>query len=128
MLDALDEGMICHTLRSRFVQDAFYTAVGTILVAINPFQYLPIYGPDRMLDYHRPGNRKLPPHVFSVAAAAHKDMALSGIDQAHMAHAQSGAHAPCKRARAVQACTRRARAVHTPFTCHSHAIHMPSTQ
>ena len=28
MLDALDEGMICHTLRSRFAQDAFYTSVG----------------------------------------------------------------------------------------------------
>ena len=28
-LDALDEGMICHTLRSRFAQDAFYTSVGT---------------------------------------------------------------------------------------------------
>ena len=28
ILDALDEGMICHTLRSRFAQDAFYTSVG----------------------------------------------------------------------------------------------------
>ena len=117
MLDALDEGMICHTLRSRFAQDAFYTSVGTnprprpnphphprprprprprpqprprprqvgtILVAINPFQHLPIYGGSTMLEYHRPGNRQLPPHVFAVAAAAHKDMALAGVDQACM--------------------------------------------
>ena len=58
--------------------------MGTILVAINPFQHLPIYGGERMLEYHRPGNRQLPPHVFAVAAAAHKDMALAGVDQACM--------------------------------------------
>ena len=58
--------------------------MGTILVAINPFQHLPIYGGSTMLEYHRPGNRQLPPHVFAVAAAAHKDMALAGVDQARI--------------------------------------------
>ena len=81
MLDALDEGMICHTLRNRFQADAFYTAVGTILVAINPFQYLPVYGPETMREYHRPGNRQLPPHVFQIAASSHKSMSLDGANQ-----------------------------------------------
>ena len=69
--------------------------MGTILVAINPFQYLPIYGGDRMLEYHRPGNRQLPPHVFGVAAAAHKDMALTGVDQAR-AYMHGAQRAECR--------------------------------
>ena len=64
---------------------------GTILVAINPFQYLPIYGADLMHDYHRPGNRQLPPHVFAVAAAAHKSMSLNNADQAVLISGESGA-------------------------------------
>ena len=91
MLDDINEGLICHTLRQRFADDAFYTAVGTILVAINPYRYLPIYTPATMKEYHRPGNKRMAPHVFQVAAAAHKAMALDNADQAILISGESGA-------------------------------------
>ena len=87
-------------------------------MAINPFQYLPIYGGDRMLEYHRPGNRQLPPHVFGVAAAAHKDMALTGVDQARACmHGAQRAEGRVQNAE----CACRARTVHMPCTAQPYA-------
>jgi myosin heavy subunit len=37
-LDELDESIILHTIRRRFARDAIYTAVSSILVAVNPFK------------------------------------------------------------------------------------------
>ena len=92
MLDAMDEGLICHTLRKRLEADAFYTAVGTILVAINPFKYHPeLYTSTLMHDYHQPGNRTLPPHVFNIAAAAHRSLSLEAKTQALLISGESGA-------------------------------------
>jgi myosin heavy subunit len=44
VLDALHEGLILWNLKERFLQNEIYTAVGSILIAVNPFQRLPIYG------------------------------------------------------------------------------------
>ena len=88
-------------------------------MAINPFQYLPIYGGDRMLEYHRPGNRQLPPHVFGVAAAAHKDMALTGVDQARAC--MHGAQRAEGRVQSAE-CACRARTVHMPCTAQPYRL------
>ena len=91
MLEDLNEGLVCHTLRSRFMSDDFYTSVGTILIAINPFKYHSIYTPEHIQSYRNPGNRQLKPHIFQVAAAAHTALALEGSDQAILISGESGA-------------------------------------
>ena len=40
-LDSLTEGSILHHVRRRFRKGDIYTAVGSILVAVNPFERLP---------------------------------------------------------------------------------------
>ena len=92
LLDTPDEGMICHTLRQRFADDGsgFYTAVGSILVAVNPFKYYDLYAPELMHLYHRPGNRQLKPHVFQIAAAAHKTLTLEQQNAAILISGESG--------------------------------------
>ena len=42
-LEEVSEAIIIHQLRERFKDDAIYTYVGSVLCALNPFFYLPIY-------------------------------------------------------------------------------------
>jgi len=91
MMDSHDDAMVLHTLRCRFAEDSFYTSIGTILVAINPYRYLPLYTPAIVAQYHRPGNRQLSPHVYQIAAAAHNSLLLDNADQAVLISGESGA-------------------------------------
>ncbi|NWT55289.1 MYO9B protein, partial [Erythrocercus mccallii] len=43
-LAELDEAALLAGLRERFLQQHIYTDIGDILVAMNPFQLLPLYG------------------------------------------------------------------------------------
>jgi len=74
LLDSLDEGLILHNLRERFQKDQIYTAIGGILVAINPFKRLPIYSPDRIEAYHKRGNKQMPPHPFLITSIAYNNI------------------------------------------------------
>ena len=93
MLDDINEGFICHTLRKRYYEEetGFYTSVGTILIALNPYKYHPIYTAEHIKRYRHPGSTKLPPHVFQVASAAHTALSLEQRDQAVLISGESGA-------------------------------------
>lgn len=69
MLPAVNEPMILHTLKQRFLGGDIYTAIGEILISINPFQPLPIYTPSAVHLYATRGSSHLPPHIFAVRAA-----------------------------------------------------------
>ncbi|KAF0686959.1 Aste57867_21251 [Aphanomyces stellatus] len=78
----LDEESIQKTLELRFTQKQIYTTTGSILVALNPFERLPLYAPETKHAYIVHGNRlaagekleKMPPHVYTVADKAFRDM------------------------------------------------------
>jgi myosin heavy subunit len=70
-LDSLDEGLILHNLKERFVKERqIYTNIGTILVSINPYETYPIYTVDKIYEYRSRGNRLLDPHVYTIADEA----------------------------------------------------------
>ncbi|KAM9313161.1 unconventional myosin-IXa [Gastrophryne carolinensis] len=73
-LPDLNERTLLETLRTRFRQEKIYTYVGSILVAVNPFRFLPIYNPKyvKMYDNRRLGDRE--PHIYAVADAAYHAM------------------------------------------------------
>ncbi|XP_040198980.1 unconventional myosin-IXa isoform X2 [Rana temporaria] len=73
-LPDLNERTLLDTLRTRFRQEKIYTYVGSILVAVNPFRFLPIYNPKyvKMYDNRRLGERE--PHIYAVADAAYHAM------------------------------------------------------
>ncbi|NXF45830.1 MYO9A protein, partial [Oceanites oceanicus] len=50
------------------------TAVGDILIAMNPFQPLPLYGREVSERYRRQETDTLPPHIFAVASRAYHAM------------------------------------------------------
>ena len=54
-LSYLNEPGILNVLRQRYAGDAVYTAAGPVLLAVNPFRPLPLYGPDAARHYSQRG-------------------------------------------------------------------------
>jgi myosin heavy subunit len=81
-LQFLDEPNIMHNLEIRYEAEKIYTSTGPILIAINPWKELNIYGYDFMEKYKDHGmqheSEKLPPHVYAVADSAYRDMLRTG--------------------------------------------------
>ncbi|XP_028981003.2 myosin-IIIb [Esox lucius] len=73
-LSDLDEQSLLESLSQRFKQDRIYTYIGDILVAINPFKYLPFYEKEVSERYKCHEKTKLPPHIFAVADRAYQSM------------------------------------------------------
>lgn len=63
LLESLNEEAFVGNLQTRYHRDQIYTAIGTYLVAVNPFRPLPIYSPDQVQAYATTNPFKLPPHV-----------------------------------------------------------------
>ncbi|OQR94959.1 myosin-like protein [Achlya hypogyna] len=83
LLVNLDEAAILHALQRRFAHEEIYTSTGAILVAINPFAPMNhLYDAETKAAYIDFGNRrvtgeklpKLPPHIYTVADTAFRDM------------------------------------------------------
>ena len=72
----LNEATLLHHLRARFTRNHFYTALGNILISINPFKWddrlyaknvIQFYVDNRQLGMRK---RHLPPHTFAIAERA----------------------------------------------------------
>jgi myosin heavy subunit len=63
-----------------------------VLVSINPFKQLPIYGPAQIAEYARPSAYRLdPPHTFAIANSAFRRLCAEGLSQAVLISGESGA-------------------------------------
>lgn len=71
-LSYLNEPEVLYNLQVRFVNhNAIYTYCGIVLVAINPYEELPIYGNDTIMAYRGQSMGDLDPHIFAVAEEAY---------------------------------------------------------
>ncbi|XP_026175804.1 unconventional myosin-IXAa isoform X2 [Mastacembelus armatus] len=86
----LNERTLLDNLRSRFRQEKIYTYVGSILIVINPFKFLPIYNPKyvKMYDNHTLGH--LEPHIYAVADVAYHAMLQRQRNQCIVISGESG--------------------------------------
>ncbi|XP_014854758.1 PREDICTED: unconventional myosin-IXa isoform X7 [Poecilia mexicana] len=89
-LPELNERSLLDNLRSRFRQEKIYTYVGSILIVINPFKFLPIYNPKyvKMYDNHTLGD--LEPHIYAVADVAYHAMLRRQKNQCIVISGESG--------------------------------------
>ncbi|XP_058264169.1 unconventional myosin-Va isoform X2 [Hemibagrus wyckioides] len=91
-LSYLHEPAVLHNLRIRFMDSKLiYTYCGIILVAINPYETLPIYGADIINAYSGQSMGDMDPHIFAVAEEAYKQMARDGRNQSIIVSGESGA-------------------------------------
>uniref|UniRef100_A0A3B4VRW3 Myosin IXAb n=1 Tax=Seriola dumerili TaxID=41447 RepID=A0A3B4VRW3_SERDU len=89
-LPELTERALLESLRARFRQEKIYTYIGSILIVINPFQFLPIYNPKyvKLYDNHTLG--KLEPHIYAVADVAYHAMLQRRKNQCIVISGESG--------------------------------------
>ncbi|KAI7812222.1 unconventional myosin-Va, partial [Triplophysa rosa] len=91
-LSYLHEPAVLHNLRVRFTDcKLIYTYCGIILVAINPYEKLPIYQSDIINAYSGQNMGDMDPHIFAVAEEAFKQMARDEKNQSIIVSGESGA-------------------------------------
>ncbi|NWX48295.1 MYO9B protein, partial [Steatornis caripensis] len=86
----LTETTLLENLKCRFLKHKIYTYAGSILIAINPFKFLPIYNPKyvKMYENHQLG--KLEPHIFAIADVAYHTMLKKHVNQCIVISGESG--------------------------------------
>ncbi|XP_068711585.1 unconventional myosin-Va-like isoform X2 [Montipora foliosa] len=91
-LSYLHEPAVLYNLQVRFLQsNEIYTYCGIVLVAINPYQQLPLYSPDIIAAYSGQSMGEMDPHIFAVAEDAFRAMARDKQNQSIIVSGESGA-------------------------------------
>uniref|UniRef100_A0A8C2VAX4 Unconventional myosin-VIIb n=1 Tax=Chinchilla lanigera TaxID=34839 RepID=A0A8C2VAX4_CHILA len=90
-LGDLHEAGIVHNLLIRYQQHKIYTYTGSILVAVNPFQLLPLYTLEQVQLYYGRHFGELPPHVFATANSCYFNLRKNKRDQCCVISGESGA-------------------------------------
>ncbi|KAI6036693.1 myosin 5 [Pisolithus microcarpus] len=90
-LSHLNEPSVLHTIRNRYGQHSIYTYSGIVLIAVNPFQRVTLYGPEVIQAYSARKRGELEPHLFAIAEDAYTAMAKEGMGQTIIVSGESGA-------------------------------------
>ncbi|XP_059398791.1 unconventional myosin-Vb-like isoform X2 [Carassius carassius] len=91
-LSYLHEPAVLHNLKVRFLEsNHIYTYCGIVLVAINPYEQLHIYGEEVITAYSGQNMGDMDPHIFAVAEEAYKQMARDEKNQSIIVSGESGA-------------------------------------
>ncbi|KAL7669053.1 hypothetical protein ACOME3_009724 [Neoechinorhynchus agilis] len=87
----LNPATLLENTRARYAQDAIYTYVANILIAVNP--YKPIesnYTKDLMHSYQNQSLQTRPPHVFAIGDKAYREMKQIQKNQSIVVSGESG--------------------------------------
>lgn len=92
-LEEVNKAALLHTVRVRYGKQQVYSRVARILIAVNPFQNLPIYGAQYLQRYKSsPDSMELPPHIYAVGLDAVNGLRRGdGKNQAVLISGESGA-------------------------------------
>ncbi|KAK0228273.1 myosin 5 [Armillaria fumosa] len=90
-LSHLNEPSVLHTIRNRYAQHSIYTYSGIVLIAVNPFQRVTLYGPEIIQAYSGRRRGDLEPHLFAIAEDAYTAMRKEGMGQTIIVSGESGA-------------------------------------
>ncbi|XP_064019010.1 unconventional myosin-Ig isoform X1 [Pogoniulus pusillus] len=91
LLDEVTMEQFLENLRLRFSEGRIYTYIGEVVVAINPYRALPLYGPPVVEQYRGRELYERPPHLYALADAAYKAMKRRAKDTCIVISGESGA-------------------------------------
>ena len=89
-LPDLDEPNLLHSLNVRYSRSQIYTRTGPILVAMNPWTNLPLYGQDVLHSYRKANLNSAAPHIYGIGEAAFSNLQITRKDQAILVSGDSG--------------------------------------
>ena len=90
LIELTDQTVITN-IRRRYEQNDIYTFTGNILLAVNPYQRLPIYDENAMAAFPNHAISKNDPHVFATAEEAYQRMRKDCRSQSVVVSGESGA-------------------------------------
>ncbi|KAL6543932.1 Myosin-1 [Orobanche gracilis] len=88
-LSYLNEPSVLYNLQYRYDRDMIYTKAGPVLVAINPFKKVRLYGNDYIDAYKRKSMES--PHVYAITDTAMHEMIRDEVNQSIIISGESGA-------------------------------------
>ncbi|KAL0576478.1 class II myosin [Marasmius crinis-equi] len=115
-LTFLNEASVVHNLRLRYGSGSIYTYSGLFLVAVNPYQNLPLYSDAIVHQYRSKRRDENPPHIFAVAERAWVNMGDERENQSILITGESGAGKTESTKKVIQYLAAIATDVHHPST------------
>uniref|UniRef100_A0A673IAB5 Unconventional myosin-Ig-like n=1 Tax=Sinocyclocheilus rhinocerous TaxID=307959 RepID=A0A673IAB5_9TELE len=91
LLDEVTMEQFMENLKLRFEKARIYTFIGEVVVSVNPYRHLDIYGKEVIEDYRGRELYENPPHLYAVADAAYKAMKRRAKDTCIVISGESGA-------------------------------------
>ncbi|XP_036886159.1 unconventional myosin-Ia [Sturnira hondurensis] len=91
LLDPLEQESLLRNLQLRYENKEIYTYIGSVLVSVNPYQQLPIYGPEFIDKYRDSTFYELKPHIYALANTAYQSLRSRDQDQCILITGESGA-------------------------------------
>eukprot|EP00051_Salpingoeca_urceolata_P000871 m.36831 g.36831 ORF g.36831 m.36831 type:complete len:1395 (+) comp11051_c0_seq2:57-4241(+) len=87
----LHDAALLHNIRHRYANNDIYTTTAYILIAVNPYQKLALYGSAMIKSYAGKPMGQLPPHVYGLADRAFRSLKGSNKNQSIVVSGESGA-------------------------------------
>jgi myosin heavy subunit len=85
------EGAMIYQIRNRYKRDKIYTNIGDILISVNPFKLVNLYGKEHFALYKdKLASMKGEPHLFQVASRAYWNLISDKVDQSIIISGESG--------------------------------------
>ncbi|XP_034499502.1 unconventional myosin-Ia isoform X2 [Ailuropoda melanoleuca] len=91
LLEPLEQGPLLKNLQLRYEHKEIYTYIGNVLISVNPYQQLPIYGPEFIAKYQDYTFYELEPHIYALANVAYQSLRDRDRDQCILITGESGA-------------------------------------
>lgn len=91
LLEPLVEESLLKNLGLRYENKEIYTYIGNVLISVNPYQQLPIYGPEFIAKYRDCNFYEEKPHIYALANMAYQSLRERNRDQCILITGESGA-------------------------------------
>lgn len=85
------EKFFINNLEKRFKENLIYTYIGQVLISVNPYKELNIYGLNDIKAYKGKHFFEVPPHIFAITDTAYRSLKEEDTEQCILISGESGA-------------------------------------